>query len=74
MPEGKRRTLLSDRFKLFVDSAFKQRMLIFDEHCSTLYGELMAEKRRLGYLISCFDGQIAAIARVHGFSLATRNC
>jgi len=73
MPEGKRRTLLNERFKLFVDSAFKQRILSFDESSATLYGELMAEKRKLGSPMSCFDGQIAAISRVYGFSLATRN-
>ncbi|WP_159818042.1 type II toxin-antitoxin system VapC family toxin [Colwellia sp. 20A7] len=73
MPNGKRKKLLEERFKLFVDSAFKQRILSFDENAAILYGDLMAEKRKIGKPMSCFDGQIAAIARLHSYSIATRN-
>jgi len=73
MPAGKRRTLLNERFNLFVDSAFKERILSFDEGSATVYGDILAEKRKLGSPMSCFDGQIAAITRVHSFALATRN-
>lgn len=73
MPVGNRKNLLEERFKLFVDSAFKQRVLSFNESAATLYGDILAEKRKLGQPMSCFDGQIAAIARLHSFSIATRN-
>jgi len=33
----------------------------------------MARRRELGQPISCFDGQIAAIAQANQFTLATRN-
>jgi len=56
MPEGKRRKLLSERFEQFVDGAFSERLLSFDESA-----------------MSSLDGQIAAIARSRGFSVATRN-
>ncbi|TYK65319.1 type II toxin-antitoxin system VapC family toxin [Colwellia echini] len=73
MPNGKRKKLLEERFKLFVDSAFKQRILNFDENAAVIYGDLMAEKRNIGQPMSCFDGQIAAIARLHSCAIATRN-
>ena len=73
MPMGKRQKLLDERFKLFVNSAFQQRILSFDDNAAALYGEILAAKRKQGQPMSCFDGQIAAIARLHGFALATRN-
>ena len=73
MPEGKRRRLLEDRFEQFIISAFASRILNFDESAARLYGELRAYRRKIGRPLSNFDGQIAAIARSHGFSLATRN-
>ena len=73
MPEGKRRRLLEDRFEQFIISAFASRILNFDESAARLYGELRAYRRKIGRPLSNFDGHIAAIARSHGFSLATRN-
>ncbi len=73
MPEGKRRRLLEDRFEQFIINAFASRILNFDESAARLYGELRAYRRKIGRPLSNFDGQIAAIARSHGFSLATRN-
>jgi len=73
LPLGKRRNLLDERFKLFVASAFDQRILTFDESAAHIYGTLLALRRRSGSPMSCFDGQIAAIARSKGFAIATRN-
>jgi len=73
LPMGKRKTLLDERFKLFVASGFEQRILSFDESAASIYGEILAYRRSLGYPMSCFDGQIAAIARSKGFVVATRN-
>ncbi len=73
MPEGKKRSMLDARFKQFISSAFSQRILSFDEKATMIYGDLMAEMRQLGHPMSCFDGQIAAIARAYNFSIATRN-
>ena len=73
MPVGKRRNLLFERFKLFTGSAFEQRILSFDECAANLYGDILAHRRQLGRPMSCFDGQIAAIARAQGFAVATRN-
>ena len=73
MPEGKRRRLLEDRFEQFMVTAFASRILNFDEPAARVYGELRAYRKKIGRPLSDFDGQIAAIARTHGFSLATRN-
>jgi len=73
LPMSKRRKLLDERFKLFVESGFKQRILSFDEHAAYIYGGLLAHRRQLGKPMSCFDGQIAAIAYAKGFAVATRN-
>ena len=73
MPEGKRRLLLEDRFEQFIAMAFASRILNFDEACARVYGEIRAYRKKIGRPLSDFDGQIAAIARTHGFSLATRN-
>ncbi len=73
LPMGKRRKLLDERFKLFVASGFEQRILSFDEYAAYIYGDLLARRRKLGQPMSCFDGQIAAIARSKGFAIATRN-
>jgi len=73
LPMGKRRVLLDERFRLFVASAFEQRILSFNESAASIYGDILAHRRKQGHPMSCFDGQIAAIARSKGFAIATRN-
>lgn len=73
LPAGKRRLQLSERFERFVSLAFAQRILAYDEASARAYGEVMGHRRELGRPISVPDGQIAAIARSNGFTVATRN-
>ena len=73
MPKGRRRDLLTERFEQFVTTAFEQRILSFDEDAARVYGEVLGYRREIGRPISSLDGQIAAIARTRGFSVATRN-
>lgn len=73
MPQGKRRDMLTERFEQFVKTAFEHRILPFDEDAARVYGEVMGYRREIGRPISSLDGQIAAIARSQGFSIATRN-
>lgn len=73
MPEGKRRRMLEGRFDLFITSGFAQRILPFDERAAHLYAQLMGHRRKSGRPMSILDGQIAAIARVNRFAVATRN-
>ena len=73
MPQGKRRDMLTERFEQFVKTAFEHRILPFDEDAAKVYGEVMGYRTEIGRPISSLDGQIAAIARSQGFSIATRN-
>ena len=73
LPMGARRRLLEDKFERFVALAFEQRILSFGEMEARLYSDLMGHRREIGHPLSMADGQIAAIARVHGYAIATRN-
>jgi len=73
MPVGKRQRQLAQRFEQFLAAAFESRILSFDEGAARAYGEILGHRRELGRPISNFDGQIAAIARINGFAIATRN-
>ncbi len=73
LPEGKRRRKLEQGFETFIANAFDQRILVFDEQAGRKYAELMAYRKKTGRPMSLPGGQIASIARVHGFSVATRN-
>lgn len=73
LPEGDRRTSLSRALNRFVDQAFRDRVLDFDRESAREYGQVMANRRKLGRPLSAPDGQIAAITRRQQFQLATRN-
>jgi toxin FitB len=71
-PEGKRTTRLrSAAEEIF--SQFAAPVLPFDQTAADWYAQLRAHRRRLGRPVAAFDMQIAAIARVHGAAVATRN-
>ncbi len=73
LPESRRRALLKEAFDRVLTSAFKHRILIFDEAAAHFYGQLMGHRQTIGHLLSVLDGQIAAITRVNQMNLATRN-
>ena len=54
-------------------SLFGSRILPFDQRAAMAYAPLVGRARSGGRLISVADGQIAAIASVHGFTVATRD-
>jgi predicted nucleic acid-binding protein len=73
LPEGRRRLELKERFERFISEAFRQRVLAFDEFAARSYGDVMGLRKEIGRPMSVPDGQIAAIARSGGLSIATRN-
>ncbi len=73
LPRGKKRRILEERFQVFLDHGFEGRILPFDAPSARFYGEIMGNRRSLGRPMSILDGQIAAIARAHRFSVATGN-
>lgn len=52
---------------------FADRMFVLTEEAALAYGEIMGQAARQGRPMSAPDGMIAAIARVNGARLATRN-
>jgi predicted nucleic acid-binding protein len=73
MPMGKRRSALHAAITKILTQIFAGRILPFDSAAAEAYAELAASRRAMGRPISEADAQIAAIARSHGASLATRN-
>lgn len=70
-PDGKRkdelRELSKDVAHLFAE------ILPFNALAAPVYGEVIAQRARIGRPIEKFDGMIAAIALVNDLDLATRN-
>ncbi len=73
LPSGKRRTALTRAIEGILEEDFRDRILPFDRPAASAYAAIAADRRALGRPISQFDCQIAAIARAHGASVATRN-
>lgn len=73
LPDGKRKKTLDIALSVLLARLFGPRIFSFDNIAATSYASLMCCARALGRPISVADGQIAAIAFVHGFSVATRD-
>jgi len=73
LPHGKRRdSLLQEAEETFAKN-FSGRILTFDERAARVFGSIAAARRLQGRPIGIADGEIAAIARSHHASLATRD-
>lgn len=73
LPQGRRRTALDADLRRTLSNLFGPRILPFDEPAALAYAALVAKTRARGIAIGVADGQIAAIALVHGFAVATRD-
>lgn len=73
LPAGKRRDKLAAAAEQMFEEDFSGHCLPFDGGCAAEYALLVAGRTRKGRAISTEDGQIAAIALLHGLPLATRN-
>jgi predicted nucleic acid-binding protein len=72
MPPGKRRDRLGRGLERMLGTGFANRVLPFDSGAARAYAGIAATRRRLGRPIAQADGQIAAIARARGMTVATR--
>jgi len=72
LPDGRRRSGLLD-FWHATCAQFRGRIFSFDERAAERYGDMAAAAERAGRRLTIQDGQIAAVALVHGMSVATRN-
>ncbi len=73
LPEGKRKGGLQVALSELLAMLFGARILPFDQQAAIAYARLVGRARIGGCPISVADGQIAAIAVVHGFTVATRD-
>jgi predicted nucleic acid-binding protein len=73
LPKGRRRRGLAAALETLLNEIFDTRILPFDRQAAGFYATLVSKARTTGQTISVADGQIAAIAAAHGFSVATRD-
>lgn len=72
LPDGRRRATL-DQAARDVFAAFDDRVLAFDAAAAPWHAEIVVARERSGAPVGGFDAQIAAVCRLHGATLATRN-
>jgi predicted nucleic acid-binding protein len=73
MPIGKRRRQLEGEADGMFNEDFERGVLPFDSAAAEIYAEMMAQRYATGRIVGELDVQIAAIARLHNATLATRN-
>ena len=73
LPAGRRKSGLSEAMQELLERLFGTRFLDFDRGAAVAYAVLVSRAMAKGLAISVADGQIAAIAAVHGFTVATRD-
>jgi predicted nucleic acid-binding protein len=73
IPDGRRKHGLAGVLREFVEAKIENRVLSFDEVAARAYASIVIRARTLGYSMPVADGQIAAVAAVHAFAVATRD-
>jgi predicted nucleic acid-binding protein len=73
LPAGKRKRAMMAAVQQTLDRLFADRFLSFDREAAVAFALLGSRAAATGYSISTADCQIAAIAAVHGFAVATRD-
>lgn len=70
---GRRRDVVRGGAEKVFGDVFADRILTFEDRAAHAFSQIASSRRRQGKQMSGVDAQIAAIARVHGATLATRN-
>jgi len=73
LPAGERRVRHEAWLDRIVTRLFVGRILPFDDAAALVYGRLVARAQSQGRPPQVGDAQIAAVARRHGMTVATRN-
>lgn len=73
LPQGRRKRGMAAELRELLERLFGERFLDFDQEAAVAYAVLVSRAAAKGLTISVADGQIAAIAAVHGFAVATRD-
>lgn len=70
---ARRREVLRAGAEKMFGEVFSDRILVFDDRAAHALSQIASSRRRQGKPMTEFDAQIAAITRIHGATLATRN-
>jgi predicted nucleic acid-binding protein len=73
LPSGRRKRGMEQAMQSLLTKLFAGRFLSFDREAAIAFALLGSRAAAKGYAISVADCQIAAIAAVHGFAVATRD-
>ena len=73
LPPGRRRSALERGLSSLIAGYFGPRILAVTADVAPVHAAIAAAAQRRGAAISFADAQIAAIAKVHGFAVATRD-
>ena len=73
LPSGKRKRGMELAMESLQAKLFADRLLSFDREAAIAFALMGSRAAARGYSISVADFQIAAIAAVHGFAVATRD-
>ena len=73
MPSGRRRADLEEAARSMFADDFAGRVLPFDTEAADAYAEIFAARRKTGRPSGTIDLMLAAIARVRGARVVTRN-
>ena len=73
LPNGRRRAALEEAARAMFADDFHGRVLPFDTEAAAAYAEVFANRRKAGRHAGTVDLMLAAIARVRGASVVTRN-
>jgi toxin FitB len=73
MPDGRRKTELSEAVSALINTDFRDRVEPFDVLAADQYADVVTTREHAGKPIGISDAQIAAICRVLNATLATRN-
>ncbi|MBD9485180.1 type II toxin-antitoxin system VapC family toxin [Pseudomonas sp. PDM14] len=73
LPEGKRKASLLEMAAAMFEQDFAGAIMSFDEQAAGHYAAMAADSESKGRAVDMADMQIAAIGRLHGAVIATRN-
>jgi predicted nucleic acid-binding protein len=73
LPASGRKSLLARELNHLLEILFERRILRFDRRAAEAFSKISAQGRADGKSLPFGYGQIAAIAQVHGFMVATRD-
>ena len=72
LPEGRRKEMLQLWLKN-VSSLMRGQVIGFSRSVAHVWGQLRSEWRKEGVSVPSIDGQLAAVAKRHSLTIATRN-